>query len=657
MIGYVGILTLALVGAGEVNQAKIDAVKAGEVTEAKASWWGFDPKDSTRSIQNAIKSGAKRVIIENMGRPWIVTPLFAVSDQEIVLEKGAVIEAKKGEFKRGNDSLLNILNCKNVSLTGHGATVRMHRADYAKPPYSKAEWRNTLQIKSSSNITVTGLTMAESGGDGIYLGVATRGVTNKDIVIRDVVLERHYRQGISVISAENLLIENTVMRETAGTAPMAGIDFEPNDSDEKLVNCVMRNCLVENNEGPGYAFYLPNLTTQSEPISIRLEKCIARGASRFPLSFTNGEGRGQGALTGHVEFVDCDFSGGSSPAVTLSRKPVTGAKVRFENCRFAPGTGDANTPAILFRSEAGNQDDAGGVHFENCIIDDPQGRPVLDFHDRAGDLRLVDVTGTLTVRSGDKTTQVKLTPEFLAEIHPPNTFKRLRKFKTNGVPFRPIASAADAKQFPQHPFSIRRFGQLVVYARQGSEMKLTFKHSQIGKYPGVPFEVTATSPSGQQISAGKVPFQGEATVGFVAPETGLYRLPIDCGPNSFQLTAANCPVVISGEMGRIWFVGAVGTLYLYVPAGTEDFGVKIYGEGQEAVGLEIIDPAGETAWKNPTVTEPEQFVGSPQSKVGEVWTLKLSRPATGPMEDYYIELQGIPPFLATDPSSLLVPAK
>ncbi len=130
----------------------------------------------------------------------------------------------------------------------------MHRDDYAQPPYEKAEWRHTLQILSSSNVKVAGLTMTESGGDGIYLGTATSGVTNKNIQIVDVVLDKHYRQGISVITAGDLLIENTIMRNTAGTAPMAGIDFEPNHPSEQLVNCVLRNCVVEDNQGVGYAF-------------------------------------------------------------------------------------------------------------------------------------------------------------------------------------------------------------------------------------------------------------------------------------------------------------------------------------------------------------------------------------------------------------------
>ena len=285
----VGLCSCAEAKDANRNEDAIAKVKAEKLDEARASWWGFDSEDATESLQAAIASGAKRVIVEDMGTPWIVTPIDVASDLEIVFEKGVVVEAKKGEFHGRNDSLFNISRKQNVSLVGDGAILRMHRKDYDAPPYSKAEWRHVINIRSSSNIKVYGLTLAESGGDGIYLGTAERGVTNKDIHIKDVVCDGNYRQGISVITAENLLIENTVLKNTGGTAPQAGIDFEPNHSTERLVNCVMRNCIAENNNGCGFVFYLPNLTRQSAPISIRMENCVARGTNRVSFGFTAWE--------------------------------------------------------------------------------------------------------------------------------------------------------------------------------------------------------------------------------------------------------------------------------------------------------------------------------------------------------------------------------
>ena len=87
----------------QINATAIQKIESGEIKEAKASWWGFDRDDSTKALQAAINAGAKRLVIENMGAPWIVTPIQIAGDLEIVFEEGVVVEAKKGAFQGGNE--------------------------------------------------------------------------------------------------------------------------------------------------------------------------------------------------------------------------------------------------------------------------------------------------------------------------------------------------------------------------------------------------------------------------------------------------------------------------------------------------------------------------------------------------------------------------
>ena len=229
---------------------KIADVAAGKIAEAKASWWGFDLEDSAANLQAAIDSGVPKLIVDKMAGPWIVTPMTLVSNQEIVFEEGVEVLAKRGEFKPIGAALFAARNCENLSLIGYGATLRMWREDYGNPElYEQAEWRHCLFLGGCTNVKVYGLTLAESGGDGIYLGSGAERTPNTDVHIKDVTCERHYRQGISVINAENLLIESTILRDTAGTPPCAGIDFEPNRPEERLVHCVMRDCEISNNAG------------------------------------------------------------------------------------------------------------------------------------------------------------------------------------------------------------------------------------------------------------------------------------------------------------------------------------------------------------------------------------------------------------------------
>jgi hypothetical protein len=117
-----------------------------------------------------------------------------------------------------------------------------------KTQYQRAEWRHVLNFTSCTGVRVEGLTLADSGSDGIYLGVAQQGMPCSDVTIRNVSCVNNHRQGISVISTRNLLIEGCSLTGTSGTAPAAGIDFEPNDVTEELVNCVCCEPPPESNQ-------------------------------------------------------------------------------------------------------------------------------------------------------------------------------------------------------------------------------------------------------------------------------------------------------------------------------------------------------------------------------------------------------------------------
>ncbi|MDO5553288.1 MAG: right-handed parallel beta-helix repeat-containing protein [Planctomycetia bacterium] len=278
--------------ADETGAEPKDGDKTAAVGIKKVSDWGYNAEDATEFLQAALDSGERRILIDRQSGPWMIRPVSLRSDQEIVFEEGVEIVAKRGAFLGKGDSLFRGDNVENLILRaeGKGATLRMWKSDYHEPPYEKAEWRHALCLKSCKNILVENLSFVSSGGDGIYLGVATKGVPCCNVTIRNVVCDDNNRQGISVISARELLIEDTLLRNTSGTAPAAGIDFEPNAESEELVHCVMRNCISENNDGGGYLFALHQQSDASAPISITLESCISRNNTGRGLNlYTNAE--------------------------------------------------------------------------------------------------------------------------------------------------------------------------------------------------------------------------------------------------------------------------------------------------------------------------------------------------------------------------------
>lgn len=649
----------ALSASGQrADPAAVARVRSGSLAEAHASWWGFDPQDSTQFLQAALDSGVRRIVVDNVGSPWIVRTIHVPSKVEVLFEKGVIVEAKRGEFRGSGDCLFRIDARHDVKLLGSGATLRMHRDDYDKPPYKHAEWRHVLSILSSTNIEVRGLTLAESGGDGIYLGTSKSGASNKNIRIKDVVCDRNYRQGISVITADGLLIEDTVMRNTDGTAPRAGIDFEPNKETERLVNCVMRRCIVQNNAGVGFAFYLPNLTGKSAPISIRLEDCTACGTNRASFALTLAR---FSPAQGSIDVTGCTFADGKGPAITIRNKPVTSCRIRFADCKILrPAADNPELPAILLQASSEQTADMGGIALDRCLLSGIGPRPVMAFLDTSGEHDLLDVTGALHVsRTASGPAQdVVITPEWLQSVRVGKRYHRFAPYPMQEHTFVPIGEKDATGSSGSSPFWLRRGGIFVVNARAQETVAFKLRYLQVGKYAGTPLKVTCRAPSGKTQSLPSIAMGQEGEVSFAAAETGLYHVTCDCGGNRMQLRSATHPMPIMDDGHGVHFISSTGELFFYVPLGTKTFAVKIMGEQSEAVAAALLDPLGQVIWKQDKITTAEQFVANPTpAQTRQLWRIRITRPSDSVMEDYSIRLQGIPPLLAPSRAMLLIPVE
>lgn len=361
------------------NPEAVTHVLSGVRKEANVAWWGFDPFDSTEFIQQAIDSGAETVIIPYVGADWVVSPIFLRSNLRLILEEGVVVTAKRNEFHGRNDSLFTARDVENLTIIGYGATLRMQKDDYADPlKYEKAEWRMGISIRGSTDVIVEGLTIRDTGGDGIYLGRGTKKY-NENVIIRDIVADNNYRQGISVITAKNLLIEDSVFKNTGGTAPMAGIDFEPNHPDERLQNIVVRNSIFEGNEGPGITTYLKNLNSDSEDVSILWENIIVRGS---PVGFSFGYGSSDDFPAGEVTLKNCIIEGSERNGIRINNKHDAGAlNVTIEDCTL---NNVATNPNVNLDSLGGSvpiylsgDSELSEIYFNNVTIIDSKHRPAF----------------------------------------------------------------------------------------------------------------------------------------------------------------------------------------------------------------------------------------------------------------------------------------
>ena len=355
-----------------LSLAPLVAMAAASGT-VRVSEFGHDPEDSTPFIQKALDSGARRVVLDRIGSPWHSLKLEVRSNTELVFEPGVELVARRGEFLDKNSPFICLKSVTNVTIRGGaGSAIRMWKRDYQKPPYAHSEWRHAIMVEEAVNFRLEGLRIADSGGDGLALYGREEHWTckapSRDVVIRNCVFDGNHRQGISVFSVENLLIENTVLSNTSGTAPEAGIDFEPNLPTERLVNCVMRNCLSLNNSGRGYDFYFPGLTSNTAPVFIRLENCRSVGNAGSLRLATGNRG-----VRGSFDVVGCSFQSPKAEALLLTGLYEGGVGVAFSDCTISNAQKDVILENLY---ELGGP---GKLRFDNMKVFAPVIRPWLDY--------------------------------------------------------------------------------------------------------------------------------------------------------------------------------------------------------------------------------------------------------------------------------------
>jgi hypothetical protein len=662
-IALMAVLSLIVIPDGAVagepvprNEQAVANVQAGRVETAKASWWGFDPVDATEALQAALNCPAKRVIVENTGLPWIVTTIRLPSDKDIVFERGVVVEAKRGEFLGKGDCLFVARGCKNLTLRGEGATFRMHKSDYHKPPYELAEWRHALTLRNCENVTVEGLTLADSGGDGIYFGAGSNGETNRNITIRNVVCDGNNRQGISVITAENLLIEDCVLRNTSGTAPEAGIDFEPNRPTERLVNCVLRNCRSENNAGHAYHLYLGFMNAKSPPVSIRFENCTSKGNQRYSTYVGVANRSGERTVRGSIEYVGCRFDGDVGAGVYIRGNEADGCKVRLEDCEIVRrDEPDSKIAPITIVAPQRLDLDAGNVEITDCLIRDSLSRqPVALSASPMTGLR--NVSGLLTVESPTGKAAYSLDAEQLTKWFPTQGLvAKIPRFEFDWRKAK-LAATDGSSAEGGATFRLRRRAALLVWGKAGQLVELAVKMEPVGRHTPKPGAITVTTPNGESTTLKPTVDEKQVGYTFTPQETGPHRLHWQ-GDNGETLRPVRCtaPMAILAEGLSANFIRPIGMLYFAVPVGAARFALVVGGAATaETVKATVRDASGNVVAAQDNIAAPHVFVLERDSAAPtEIWSVTFERASEGVMEDVSVQAVGVPPVFAAKPADVL----
>ncbi len=357
-------------------------------TTVYASSFGWNSTDATTAFRNAINSANDIIIIDKQAGDWIVQPnqFFDLTNKTIIFENDVVLRAKAGAFTDVGACLFQLIRCKNLIVKGYGATFKMNRAEAAANQTPHSEWRHSISIDNCSGVSVYGLKLDESGGDGVlisgntwYASTAMPKLYSENILLKDLRCDKNFRQGISVGSVEHLLVQNCWFTNTAGTAPESGVDLEQDYVHHRMSDVVFEKCRFIGNNGNGIQVAPFYATTASEPISVTFRDCYTSSnhvetngysAAEIAVSGPNGQG-----VAGFVKFERCLVENSQWNAVNI-RKTSNGFSTTFDDCAFinvSQRTGITppvvNSPIFVQVTDYSNACPSyGGATFNNCII-------------------------------------------------------------------------------------------------------------------------------------------------------------------------------------------------------------------------------------------------------------------------------------------------
>ncbi len=376
----------------------------------------WNATDATANIQAAIDTGDSKIILDNHGAPWQTGPIFLTKpNQEIHFANGAQVMAIAGGYQGTRDAMFTV-QADNVTLNGYAngtdttagtATLQMRKADYQNPPYTPGEWRHTVYVGGFSNVTVQGLTLKDSGGDGICVGrkFSTLGYAH-NVTIRDIVSDGNHRQGISIGSAVNLTVTNAVFKNTDGTPPQAGVDLEPDQPYDRLENIRFQNCRFENNTGSNIIIHLKRqFGEQVKDVSIDFIDCVLDGSSQAGifLAWLLPDGPG-----GHITFKNCQIRNADNCGILLGAWAAGKLKVTFDNVSVENSALTTGYP-IMFQKSVAPLWVSGGVDFINgcTVVDSKTNRStIIGASNNLLSVGFKDINGSIDVTTASPTAQL-----------------------------------------------------------------------------------------------------------------------------------------------------------------------------------------------------------------------------------------------------------
>ena len=336
--------------------------------------------DDTNVFQTALNyTAANGEALEIPAGSYKISPIFFPKNSYLLVDANVTVTANSGYGEY--DHMLNA-NAQNITIVGAGATTSVFHM--LKAQYTSGQWRHCLDIENASKVTVSGISCNDSGGDGVYVRASTY------VTVEDSIFNNNRRDGSSIIGQLNhIYYFRDHFTNTNGTAPQDGIDIEPNNPGDYLLDINIEDCFTDQNAVDGIKISLWALTSASQPVGVTVLRHHSTGNQRYGyMGQNNDPTNAPGAILIQDSFSDQSGSYGAAGRFFAAN----GASLTFQNLTVTnphvngpdPSYGDSAAVDII--RGGGGTVPIGNVHFLNIHIAVTNGKVdhYFNFQDGSG---------------------------------------------------------------------------------------------------------------------------------------------------------------------------------------------------------------------------------------------------------------------------------
>lgn len=266
---------------------------------ANVKWFGAKGDgvtDDTIAIQLAIDSMSRiyipsGVYMINSGSNSVGGLGLSLRDNSYLdMHSSAILRALPTNLTR--HYIIDINNVTGVRV--NGGTVDGNRYEHTAPT---GEWGHGINMWSADSVQITGVSIINCWGDGIYVGgrdgtfedpitSEDEAVPSTNVSISDCYIDNSRRQGISITCADQLVISDCAISNSNGVPPQALIDIEPNRRVEDnpiqdrfgyCRNIEIRNTSFSNGATLGVVMFHQAATSTTAISSVLITGCSFQG--------------------------------------------------------------------------------------------------------------------------------------------------------------------------------------------------------------------------------------------------------------------------------------------------------------------------------------------------------------------------------------------